>query len=102
VEVISSELAVVEVGRAVARNGGRGHRERAALDFLFGAVVLLPLDVTFLEAAIHIVPPTLRTLDAIHVASALGVGDALRAIVTYDLRMQEAARLAGLTVVAPE
>lgn len=41
----------------------------------------------------------LRSLDALHLASAIGI--AVDALVTYDLRMAEAARAAGLVVVAP-
>ncbi|MFF0380915.1 PIN domain-containing protein [Streptomyces sp. NPDC004286] len=43
----------------------------------------------------------LGTLDAIHVAGALSLGDDLTALVTYDLRMLEAARAEGLTAHAP-
>ena len=43
----------------------------------------------------------LRTLDAIHIATALAMGDDLLAIVTYDERMIEAARLLGLATESP-
>ncbi len=43
-----------------------------------------------------------RALDAIHIASALTLGEELEAVVTYDARMAEAARAAGLRVEAPE
>jgi predicted nucleic acid-binding protein len=43
----------------------------------------------------------LRTLDAIHVQSALVLGDELEAFVTYDARQAEAARAAGLPVQMP-
>ena len=43
----------------------------------------------------------LRTLDAIHLATALAIGDDLEAIVTYDERMIEAARLMGLSTTTP-
>ncbi|MGW4289457.1 type II toxin-antitoxin system VapC family toxin [Streptomyces sp. NPDC004673] len=43
----------------------------------------------------------LGTLDAIHVAGALSLGDDLTALVTYDRRMLEAARAEGLTAHAP-
>ena len=46
-------------------------------------------------------PLVLRTLDAIHLATALAVGDDLDAIVTYDDRMLEAARLIGSSAVSP-
>ncbi len=40
-----------------------------------------------------------RTLDVLHVATALELG--LRSIVTFDRRQQQVARAAGLRVVAP-
>ncbi|WP_416982986.1 type II toxin-antitoxin system VapC family toxin [Streptomyces sp. T028] len=43
----------------------------------------------------------LRTLDAIHVASALSLRDDLTALVTYDRKMLEVARAEGLSVHAP-
>ncbi|GHA12676.1 type II toxin-antitoxin system VapC family toxin [Streptomyces echinoruber] len=46
-------------------------------------------------------PGRLRTLDALHVASALTLGDALHCLVTYDKRMLEAARAAALPAYAP-
>jgi predicted nucleic acid-binding protein len=46
-------------------------------------------------------PPALRTLDAIHVASAAAMESDLEALVTYDRRMVEAGRLAGLPVASP-
>jgi predicted nucleic acid-binding protein len=47
------------------------------------------------------VPSALRSLDAIHVASALIIGEALDSLVTYDKRMLDAAREAGLAAHAP-
>ena len=44
---------------------------------------------------------TLRTLDAIHVASAQALGDALDTLVTYDKRMLDAARAEGLPAASP-
>jgi len=46
-------------------------------------------------------PAGLRSLDAIHLASALTLGDELDAFVTYDARQADAARAAGLTVESP-
>jgi hypothetical protein len=46
-------------------------------------------------------PPALRTLDAIHLASALMLGTDCEGVITYDTRMQQAARDAGLSIVAP-
>ena len=53
------------------------------------------------SAAGELQPPLLRTLDAIHLASALLLGLECEGVVTYDIRMREAAELAGLVVVSP-
>ena len=53
------------------------------------------------EAAAVLPPVNLRSLDAIHLAFALALGDELDAFVTYDARLADAARANGLPVVAP-
>ena len=98
----SSEIAVVEVMRAVARQqpdrpGPVQAMGRAEMESL----QLVPLTRDTLAVACAVEPPTLRSLDAIHIASALALVEVLDSMVTYDVRMQEAARLAGLTVAAP-
>jgi predicted nucleic acid-binding protein len=52
------------------------------------------------DAAAHL-PGRLRTLDAIHIASAQILGDTLQTLVTYDKRMYEVAGSIGLPVAAP-
>ena len=64
-------------------------------------VDLIGMDDRILDAAGTLAPQVLRTLDAIHLATALAVGDDLEAIVTYDERMIEAARLLGLPTATP-
>ncbi len=46
-------------------------------------------------------PATVRSLDALHLATAMEIGNALDAVITYDARMAEAARSLGLVVSAP-
>lgn len=97
---VSSSIAVTEVRRAVGRVSARrslSDRARLVLD----GVALLAVDVSVLETAAGLKPPELRTLDAIHVASALSLGADLLAFVTYDDRQGVAARRAGLPVVKP-
>jgi predicted nucleic acid-binding protein len=60
------------------------------------------LDDPLLEVAANLDPDILRTLDAIHLASALSLGDSLDEVVTYDKRMAEAAKYLGLAVASPE
>jgi hypothetical protein len=64
-------------------------------------VGLISVDDRILDAAGVLEPGVLRTLDAIHLATALALGDDLEAIVTYDERMITAAALLGLTTTSP-
>lgn len=64
-------------------------------------IELIGIDDRLLDVAGLLEPAILRTLDALHVASAMTVGDDLEAVVTYDERMAAASRLVGLPVVAP-
>lgn len=98
--VVSSSIAVTEVRRAVGRVSARrslSDRARLVLD----GVALLVVDLVVLETVAGLKPPELRTLDAIHVASALSLGEDLLAFVTYDDRQGSIARKAGLPVVKP-
>jgi predicted nucleic acid-binding protein len=97
VELVTSELAITEVLRAVARVDGDLHVARAHLDSLDHLV----LDRDLLLAAAGLVPTRLRTLDAIHLAAAMTLGDDLAGIITYDERMADAAASLALTPVAP-
>ena len=63
------------------------------------ALVEISPEVRALAQAVT--PPVVRTLDAIHLASALRMGDQLTSFVTYDRRLADAAIAAGLTVDSP-
>ena len=98
----SSEIAVVEVMRAVGRlQRDRPDTVQAAGRTVMESIQLIPLTRGTVAVACGVEPPMLRSLDAIHVASALALAEVLGSMVTYDVRMQEAARLAGLRVAAP-
>ncbi|CAN5786079.1 type II toxin-antitoxin system VapC family toxin [soil metagenome] len=56
---------------------------------------------SILDAAALLRPPTLRTLDAIHLATALSIGEDLASLVTYDQRMIEGATALGLPTASP-
>lgn len=64
-------------------------------------VNLVGIDDRILDAAGTLEPLVLRTLDAIHLATAMAIGDDLDAVITYDERMVEAARLLGLATATP-
>lgn len=104
-EILSSELALTEVPRAIRRAVARD--PQLSLDALIeqtsevlDAIAMLPLDQTVLIAAGALQEPALRALDAIHVTAALELSP-VDAFVTYDERQSAAARLAGLRTVAP-
>ena len=93
----SCNLARVEIIRA-ARQKGRAVVEKAR--GLLANIELIQLDDELLDLAAELEGP-LRSLDAIHLAAALELGDELEAVVTYDGQMARAAKSLGLTVVAP-
>jgi predicted nucleic acid-binding protein len=96
--VVSSELGRVEVLRAARRVGGPALAEARAV---VGDLDLVPLDRAVQDVACDIGDPMLRTVDALHLASALLLGGALTAFVAYDHRLTEGARAAGLAVATP-
>lgn len=96
----SSDLCMVELPRAIRRMGlGTGPLGLAAP--VLDRVELLRLDDNVLTRASEMSPPSLRSLDAIHLASALAIGRELDAMVTYDRRLASAAEEAGLRVESP-
>jgi len=97
-ERVSCGLARSEVLRAV-RPLGPAAIETARR--LLRSVNLVRLDDTLLDAAGILEPLALRSLDAIHLATAQLVAPALRAVVTYDRRMADAAAALGFPVAAP-
>ncbi len=96
--LVTSRLAVLECRRAARRVPHAPILQR--VDDVLEAVYLLDLTPAILEEAATLDPPGLRSLDAIHLATALSIGTALD-VITYDARLAEAARAAGLTVVQP-
>ncbi len=96
--ILSSGLARTELLRAAARRG-QGPLDRATQQLR--AVRLIAVSPELLDAAGRLPPSTLRSLDAIHVQSALLLGDELGAFITYDERMHQAASAAGLPVQQP-
>ena len=96
--LISSALARVEVLRALLPAGSAAVAS--------GRAVLVDIDLAritdrVLAAAATLQPVELRSLDAIHLATALQLGDDVRQLVTYDERMANAARGLGLRTASP-
>lgn len=94
VEASTSVIAEVEVLRALRRAG-------AAADQAVMGFYLVALDAEVREEAARLGSPQVRALDAIHLATALTIGDDDLEFVTYDDRQAVAARELGLTVVQP-
>jgi predicted nucleic acid-binding protein len=68
---------------------------------LLDGVSLIPADATLSDEAGILRPPELRSLDAIHLATARSLGTRLAALVTYDQRLAESAAWYGIPVASP-
>jgi predicted nucleic acid-binding protein len=97
---VASALARTEVRRALSRIGATT-RQHSTADKLLDAVVTISLTEALLDAAGALPEPGLRSLDAIHLATALRLGPGLSDFVTYDRRLRSAAEQAGLPTSAP-
>ncbi len=97
-ESVSSVVARIEVERVARRiGGGAVRRGRTVLSRI--ALVDLDEDVVRLAAALD--PAELRTLDAIHLATAISLGRDLGALCAYDVRLGGAAVAKTFEVLAP-
>jgi predicted nucleic acid-binding protein len=94
---VASELLEVEALRATSRAGSDLATARAQLE----AVRLVPLSTAIRATAAELRPPSMRSLDAVHVATALNLRERLTGLYTYDERMARAAEDVGLDVYAP-
>lgn len=97
-EIVASDLLRTELLRAT-RRGAPAHmrRARSVLD----SVTLVSLSSSTFERAAELDPPSLRSLDALHLAAALELGDELDGIVCYDDRLASSAALHGIAAIAP-
>lgn len=73
----------------------------SAVQFLANDVDIVEITPPVLADATAMVPPRLRTLDAIHLATALDLRESLDAMLTYDKLLVEACRQAGMAVAFP-
>ena len=96
--VVVSALARTEVARALLPLGPaavqRGHE-------VLNRVELIRVSDRILLGAGSLLPPQLRSLDAIHLATMRQLGGSLRRVVTYDSRMAAAVSAMGMTTVTP-
>ena len=96
--LVTSDFALVEFRRVIRR-----HAPERELEI---AEVMERVDVgdttpSILAVAARLEPRDVKSLDAIHLASALDLGDKLDGLVTYDHRLADATRFNGVRVVAP-
>ena len=95
---ITSDLARTELIRAVRRVEPEATADaRRALD----ALTVITLTTSTFERAATLTPAMLRSLDALHLASALALGDDPDGLVTYDERLAATATEHGIAVLAP-
>jgi uncharacterized protein len=97
---VSSTAARVEVHRALWRaRASRAVRSRA--DAVLSSLILIRIDEHVLSLAASLKDPLLRSLDSIHLAAALSMGDDPDSFVTYDARLAKAAAKQKLRVQHP-
>ena len=98
IQWISSVLTEIESFRALARYAPEATtRLPAVLD----QIDLVDLDQRIRMLAQTVTPATVRSLDAIHLGTALRFRSSLTSFVTYDKRLLDAARAVGLPTDAP-
>lgn len=102
VPLVSSALVEVEVPRALRRSAPQA---LVGVPVAVGRVFRLEIDATIRATAAAFAEPTLRSLDAFHLATAQVLanesGGTLTAFVTYDRRLITSAQAAGLPTVSP-
>ena len=95
---VSSELVAIELTRTVRR---KARRRIVLLDDVLSQFYLRPIESDVVIVAGLVEPPVLKSLDAIHLATAVLLREAIGCFVTYDKRLANAARSIGLPVAAP-
>jgi predicted nucleic acid-binding protein len=98
VQIIASEVAAVELLRGARRHSLTLDAECMAL---LNRTVLLPLSRSVRERASGLKPVELRTIDAIHLATALEIESDLDSMVCYDRRLVDAAEAVGIETHSP-
>jgi len=97
-DVVSCDLLRTELLR-VTRKGAPNQMRRARE--VLESVTLLTMPTAMFERAAELEPEGLRSLDALHLAAALELGDDLEGLITDDDHLQAAADHHGLAVMAP-
>lgn len=95
---VSSAIARTEVLRALLLAGEEAQQRGVVV---LEAIELVALTDDVLDAAAQILPPTVCSLDAIHIATAAMLKGDIETLVTYDRRMLEGAIRSGLDAISP-
>jgi predicted nucleic acid-binding protein len=96
--MVSSELAITELRRAVRHHAPD---RMVVAERLLSEITTIAISRDILRLAGSLDPATMRSLDAIHLATAILVRDDIDALVAYDERLLSAARLAGIPTASP-
>jgi len=96
-DLVSSALVRTEARRALLRNDPAALPQLPAI---LSVIAQIPVSEAILDAAAMFPDPLLRSLDAIHLASAQSIA-AVTAVLAYDKHLIDAARNVGLTVASP-
>ena len=97
-DLVVSDLVRTEVVRAVRRYAPELTAQARSL---FDSVSTVRVTRAITESAAMLDPRELRSLDALHLATALAIGDDLDGLVTYDQRLARAAQDAGIATFSP-
>ena len=97
-DLFISELARTEVSRAISRVDSNLNKQFNAIINRFGIIRVSTQVLTIAET---LKPTSLRTLDAIHLASCIILGDTLTGFVTYDNAQASAALINRIDVFTP-
>lgn len=105
-ELVTSALATVEVARALNAVGAADLASQAVrrsdrIEIGDSAIPAIAMAGPVLDLARTLPPAVLRSLDAIHLATAKLAGEALDHLITYDKRMLAAAHAADLPTASP-
>lgn len=97
-ERVSSVVARIEVERVARRLGGGAIRRARTV---MSRIALVEIDDEVVRTAASLDPPTLRTLDAIHLATVLSLRSELGVVCVYDSRLAAAASANGIEAAGP-
>lgn len=97
-QFVSSALVAVEARRGMFRLRPEGIPK---VDLLLNEVIRLEISAAVIESASRLPDPLLRTLDAIHLATALLIRDDVEVLLSYDQRLLDAAAAHGIPTAAP-